>query len=255
LLIHFLKLQVACIFPGHTLNLIKFFLRAPSPIRNFYFNWQGSRNFRQRYGGNFHSYLAEYEGNTFKPADEIRSYQLEKLDRFLTESVGPTPFYRSNPEYASLLQRRDILGDLSAAPVLNKDIVKQNRKHFINPVWRGSVIVDSTSGTTGHELTFPVTREADQRRWASWWRFRRWHGLDLGTPCAFFTVWSAAHPSRKKPPYWRYTPALKETRFSSFHLSAQTAPYYLAEIKKLGIPWLHGFPSVLSILEIGRAHV
>src|SRR5207249_1777801 len=43
------------------------------------------------------------------------------------------------------------------------------------------VSIVHTSGTTGGELRFPITMRAMQEQWATWWRYRGWHGIRPGT--------------------------------------------------------------------------
>ena len=81
-----------------------------------------------------------------------------------------------------------------------------------------------------------------------WWRYRRWHGIDLGTRCGYFGGRSVVPVAQEAPPYWRYNPAAQQLLFSAFHMNDRTLPAYVSMLRKAQPPWLHGYPSLLHLL-------
>ena len=61
--------------------------------------------------------------------------------------------------------------------------------------------IASTSGTTGSGFNFPETREMEQKQWAVWWRFRKWHGINSSMWCGWFGGRLIASINQKNPPF------------------------------------------------------
>ena len=53
---------------------------------------------------------------------------------------------------------------------------------------------------------------------------------------------------QSKPPYWRVNYPGRQILFSGYHLSPTTAAEYLSALETYSPPWLHGYPSLLSLL-------
>ena len=105
-----------------------------------------------------------------------------------------------------------------------------------------------TSGTTGGGLVFPQTREMERVTWATWWRYRQWHGLHQDDWCLYFGGRSVVPLSQQHPPYWRWNHPGRQLIFSGYHLSEKTAPDYAKAIFDAQIGWIHGYPSMLALL-------
>ena len=141
------------------------------------------------------------------------------------------------------------MDDLGALPIVRKLDIQRRPCSFVSECTRqrGKVLVN-TSGTTGAGLTFFCTRRAIQEQFAVWWRYRRWHGIELGTRCGYFGGRSVVPVSQEAPPYWRHNPAAKQLLFSAYHMNDRTLPAYVSMIRKAQPPWLHGYPSLLQLL-------
>jgi phenylacetate-CoA ligase len=97
-------------------------------------------------------------------------------------------------------------------------------------------------------LRFPLTKDAIQQQWATWWRFRRWHGIDRGEWCGYFGGNPIVPVQRGHAPYWRYNTAGRQVMFGGSHLSAHSWRGYVAELNARRLRWLHGYPSLLALL-------
>lgn len=105
-----------------------------------------------------------------------------------------------------------------------------------------------TSGTTGGGLRFATTLQAVQEQWAIWWRYRRWHGIEIDTWCGYFGGRSVVPLSQIRPPFWRYNHPGKQILFSAYHMSQTNLGAYVDELRRRRPPWLHGYPSLLALL-------
>jgi phenylacetate-CoA ligase len=149
------------------------------------------------------------------------------------------------------LEPSDIRGldDLARLPILTRPDVQAAASRFVSEtVPRKRTMICHTSGSTGTGLHFPTTLRANREQWAVWWRCWMDHGLALGTPCLQIGGRSVAPLQQQKPPFWRYNRAGRQVLFSSYHLSDSTARDYLREMRRSGAPWMHGYPSMVSLI-------
>src|SRR5690606_37537012 len=85
-------------------------------------------------------------------------------------------------------------------------------------------------------------------QWAIWWRYRRWHGIEPGTWCAYFGGRSLVPFKASKPPFWRYNIPARQVMFSAYHMSPENLRAYVDELRRRRLPWIHGYPSLLAVL-------
>lgn len=221
----------------------------PLPLQNFLVSLRGLSLNRWRYGGSYHEILDQVLERETYSQEALRSYQSRRLKKQF-QVASRTPYWRDaflrhgvDPETSTPLEA------LRRLPILTKSEV-QNNIESIQPEGLDdrSLRTHETSGTTGSGLAFPVTRAADQEQWATWWRYRRRHELTRNTWCGHFGGKVVVPQTQQTPPYWRINAPLKQVYFSIFHLSRDTAKFYLREIAQRRLKWLHGYPSVLSLL-------
>ena len=228
----------------------QFYLRLPTALQNLAVNCEGWRLQRRRYGAGFDDLLREVEARESWGWEQWIEFRDRRLSAFVREVACRSPFYRQRFRQAGLdPQRVTGLSDLLALPVLTKTEVK-DRLHEIVPegLRLGPLITVHTSGTTGSGLCFKATRQAEQEQWAIWWRYRRWHGIDLDTWCGYFGGRLIASPRQKSPPFWRVNYPGRQILFSPHHMTPANLPYYVEELRRREPPWLHGYPSLLVLL-------
>lgn len=222
--------------------LEQMFSSLPVPLQQAACHLEGWRIASQRYGGAFPHLLAEAEGRDRWSAADLHAYRDQRLRAFWRHAVQATGYYSRfrNIEITNL-------ESLEQLPVLTKAEVQSEVRSFCAPT-AGDRQWAHTSGTTGAGLRFPVTREAHQEQWATWWRYRRWHGIGLDTWCGYFGGRMVVPLEQNSPPYWRVNGPGRQILFSGAHLREDRIPSYLAQLRKRRPPWLHGYPSLLSLL-------
>lgn len=222
----------------------------PWPVQNVAVSVEGWRIKRSRFAGSFSSLLQEAEERSSWPLDQLREYRDRRLRAFVAYCAKNVPYYQT------LFNQIDFhhedfrcIEDLRGLPFLDK---KSAQEHYaaMNPVDQPSAswLQTHTSGTTGSGLRFAITRMALQEQWAIWWRFRRWHGLQPGTWCAYFGGRSIVPLSQTDPPFWRYNFPGKQILFSIYHMTSRNLDHYVSVLRRQRPPWLHGYPSALSLL-------
>lgn len=210
----------------------------------------GLRITATRYGRGFWKALAEAEGRRAWDQEEIARFRDARLRAMVAHAFATVPHYRDVARKRGLAAS-DIgsLGDLEALPVLTKAEVQDAPGRFVSSAVPVRHRVGAhTSGTTGAGLHFSTTCAADQEQWAVWWRYRRSHGIDLGTWCGYFGGRSIVSLDQHRPPFWRYNWPGKQILFSGYHLGPATIGAYLSELRRKRPPWLHGYPSLISLL-------
>ena len=204
----------------------------------------------QRYDKNFEQMLADYcaRGSWSKEAlIKFRDYRIKSFVRHA---------YMTTVYYSTLFRKLRIkpddiqsLEDLAHLPILTKSVVKENYDQFISTaVSSSSVVMAHTSGTTGSGLIFPTTKHALHEQWAVWWRYRMQHGISRQMWCGYFGGRPIVPIKQVRPPYWRINFPAKQIMYSAYHINDDTIDAYVDDIVRRQLAWLHGYPSVLSLI-------
>jgi phenylacetate-CoA ligase len=126
-----------------------------------------------------------------KSIDEVRSYQLKKLQHIVTSAYETVPFYRN--EWDSIgLKPRDIqrLEDIKSIPILTKDKLRSNTDEFLaNGVNKQDLIISLTGGTTDSPIQICYDHERLLYKRAEMMFFRGWWHWNLGDKVAY--LWGA----------------------------------------------------------------
>ena len=223
---------------------------APAGLQKVLCAIEGWRIHRGRYPPEFSRLLLDVESRAQWDGEKLRRFRDARLAQYVQQCALHVPYYRNwFREHA--VDPRDLrsVDDLSCLPILTKREVQNDRYGFTSKAVRPrrSVLVH-TSGTTGAGLTFFSTPQAIREQFAIWWRYRRWHGIELGTRCGYFGGRTVVPAAQDRPPFWRYNPAGKQLLFSAYHMSDRHLPAYVSILRKARPPWLHGYPSLLSML-------
>lgn len=230
-------------------RLESIYLRLPSTLQNLVVSLEGGRVMRRRYGGGYEKVLRHVQDQGQLDPVALAQWRRHRLAAFL-QTAYASPFWQArfgkhqvNPRGANPFE------ELAKLPVLTKDEVKRNVAAIINPtVDRRSLVWRHTSGTTGSGLIFPETRETEWWTWAHWWRYRRWHGIDPSMWCGYFGGRSLVPVHDSQPPFWRINRPGRQVMFSGYHLSHRTVGAYLEALREYRVQWIHGYPSMLTLL-------
>lgn len=228
-------------------NLGDIYPKLPVPLQNLACSFQGWRVGRSRYNPAFFELLGQFEGRTMWSPEAIREYRDQRLSSFVARASVSVPYYRDLFGTSTNPVRIDGIDDLTDLPILDKTTVQERTADLRADVSDERQAVH-TSGTTGGGLQFEATRSAVREQWATWWRYRRWHGIDIGTWCGYFGGRSVVSPEGNSPPFWRFNYPARQILFSAYHMSIDNMPHYLWSLRDRKPPWLHGYPSLLALL-------
>lgn len=224
--------------------------KLPVALQNLAVTLEGWRIARTRFESRFHVFLQEYQERSFWDHERMIAWRDERLRQTVAHAVATVPHYRDGFARAGL-RPQDIrsLDDLAQLPVLTKHEVRATTERFCSNAFpHDNLPTCHTSGSTGAGLRFPATADFQRQQWAVWWRYRQWHGLTFNTPCLYFGGRSVVPVDARRPPFWRTNRATRQVFFSGYHLGPNTAEAYLHKMQRTGIPWLHGYPSMVSLI-------
>ena len=226
------------------------YLKLPIFLQNILCSLEGLRIQYTRFNKEFYRYLKEAEERSSWSRDQLFEYRDKKLREFIMYAFNNVPYYRKKfREWGIDPRSIRSVEDLKNIPILTKDEVKKNFTEFISEMIPKSKLVwVHTSGTTGGGFKFYTTKDSIWQQWAIWWRYRRWHGIPLNAWCGYFGGRSVVPITQKLPPFWRYNVPGKQILFSGYHMNKENLVYYLEELKEKRPLWLHGYPSLISLL-------
>ena len=227
--------------------------RLPIALQNAACSAVGLQTRVRRYDTEFRSLLVEAEVRRGWSPDQVVAFRDARLREFLIEASRTTTHWgRSFAELGVLPAEVNSLEDLSRLlPVLTKADVQSAFDTFV-PERSGASKATwiHTSGTSGAGLRFPADWHAVREQWAVWWRYWGSHGIEFGTPCAWFGGRLVVPKTQQTPPFWRHNRFGRQTLFSAHHTSPANLSLYLDELDRSGLQWLHGYPSIIAMLAV-----
>jgi len=232
------------------MNWESVYAKLPVPFQQIIIAVEGWQIKQRRYNADYHRVYQEVRKRERLSEEELREYQENRLQKVLRAAQYGSPYYKRLFERTSFdIEAPHLIERMKELPILTKEEVKPHVEEILScNIPRKQLISCHTSGTTGSGLHFYETRETEQERWAIWWRYRGWHGINQDTWCAYFGGRSVVPLRQQKPPYWRKNTPGRQLLFSAYHLSRQTAPAYVEALKESDVTWTHGYPSVLALL-------
>lgn len=229
------------------MNREELYFRAPAPVQEAFSSAAGVGVDRVRYGGSYPEAEAEYASRSNWSSEALLAFGHSRRAQSLA-LASLTPYY--SQVFADLGAEWFELVDDSAftrIPATPKAAVRDAPDDFAPRARLSSDAVARTSGTTGSSLGVLRSRSAVDEQWAVWWRYRGWHGIARGEPCALFAGRRIMRANQGFP-YWRRNVAGRELRFSTYHISPTTTSAYVERLNSLQPRWIHGFSSAIANL-------
>lgn len=205
---------------------------------------------RERFGVAFKSLLARWEESQWWDAARIREYQDARVRDIVRFAAAHIPFYgRLWAEHGVHVDAVQGVADLSLVPTVTKSDIR-GAGHEMLSVRPDQLTHGHTSGTTGSPVSLWYDSAMVIASNAADWRQKRWGGLVLGNWCALFLGRVIVPVRQARGPFWRANHVQKQLWCSSFHLSDENLPLYIAEIRRRRIRFLEGYPSTMYILAM-----
>jgi|HubBroStandDraft_4_1064222.scaffolds.fasta_scaffold00518_7 phenylacetate-CoA ligase len=222
----------------------------PIALQNTAVSIKGWQFHRDRYlSRSFEETTRLLEQNEKLSLSDLKELQFREFRAFSEHCYEKSPYYREL-WFSKNLRPGDIkrAEDICLAPIVPKqDLRGRTTEFFTEEIHRGMTAAH-TSGTTGSPLTVYFSKDDVAKRHAFLDRCRRWAGVRIGMRRATFTGRSIIPQSQNRPPFWRRNYAGNQLLFSSYHLTIENLPTYLAAMQEFQPEILDGYPSAIHIV-------
>ncbi|MBE0425199.1 MAG: phenylacetate--CoA ligase family protein [Nitrospirae bacterium] len=178
--------------------------------------------------------------------DRIKAYQIEQLKNLLKHAIKNIPYYKKLfSDYGFDPERLQTLDDIKVLPYLNKETVRDSLHEFIDSsVPRKSLLMKSTSGSTGIPLTFYKTKEP-QRIFTAFW-----DDLLLRAGCTpkskIVMFWGMIKLGKRKYPFLKYGNRLI---LSVNYITDKWMQTFYNTIVRFEPEFIIGYPNTLAIFS------
>lgn len=223
---------------------------SPYWLQHLLLNLYAFRIKRQRYGVEFRRVLSDLLSSEKKSADEIRAYQLVRLQTLIRHAYSNVPYYQSLFKEICL-KPEDIkcLSDIERIPVLTREIIREQKDSLIDSrIQKSKLFAGHTSGTTGSPLSFYWDIQTCLMNNALDWRQKSWAGIHPGDKIALFLGRTIVSTKRSSPPFWNLDRFQNQLWVSSFHLADSYLEEIVAKLKTWKPKAIEGYPSSLYVL-------
>ena len=185
-------------------------------------------------------------GDGFASREAIEAYQIDRLKKILI-AAKDVPYYRALFRDIHFDPAADFksTADLARLPLLEKETLRKDLKHFINPKYRGLVYPYATSGSTAEPLRFYMTWRMLAVDRGMIYRHYKWATGKIRP-----AIFQLRGHERRSPadPLYRYSFADNAYCFSAYDLNSRTAAAYVRELKALNPELIRGYPSSVFAL-------
>lgn len=222
---------------------------SPIWLQNIMISVYGYKLKKLRYGKIYYRYLEYLKQKDYSDSEKEKQIQNEEFIKLLHYTVAHSKFYRKFYQDIDIDSIKSV-DDISKLPILDKETLRTNIQDVftINPK-EGSV--GHTGGTTGKSLSVVYTKEDVQKRMAYLDAFKYKHGFEnMKMKSARFNGKNIIPLKQKKKCFWRDNWSIKQRIYSSFYLSQENLPYYVADLNKYKPVAIDGFAT--SIYEIAK---
>jgi len=221
----------------------------PSFAQQIAMDLRGKNLRNSRYGELFKRTLKATIARSAFTKGQLDDYRTMMLSSHL-KYARHSPFWSDKfSAYSVDPNASDPFAELAKLPILTKAEVRQNLARISNPlIAQDGLLRTHTGGSTGSGLVFHETPECEAQRWATWWRYRLNLGISQEMTCGHFGGRCLIPLTRVDPPFWRVSKHTKQIIFSTQHLRRETIQSYVGKVEKMGLKWIHGYPSGISLM-------
>lgn len=195
----------------------------------------------------FRRMQAKYRASQYLDASGLADLQELELGRLLLHAAETVPFYRGQVSTVSI-QRLRPREALELFPVIDKTVVRSNADGLVSSRIRRPIVSGTTSGTTGAPLRVVQDLRALTRENVFVHRQLEWAGFAPGCRRAWIRGDLVVDGGVRRPPFWRRNPIERMLMMSSFHLSTDSAPLYLAALTRHDPHVIQAYPSSIGFL-------
>jgi len=204
---------------------------------------------RVRYGKIFSDTYNFLQESQWWSREKLEQYQMQHLSRLLHHAYENVPYYRRVFDERAL-KPEDIqdLHDLRKLPYLTKEIIRENLPDLVARNYhRFKLEYVTTGGSTGIPLGFCRERGVTIPKERAFIRML-WNRVGYRISDRCVVLRGNVVQSAPKGKFWRYDPLNKSLILSSFHMTDDLLPHYIAKIREFRPDFIQAYPSVITIL-------
>ncbi len=222
-----------------------FYKISPVFAQNWMISLYGFYWRKRRYGGVFQKEVVNFKKRESYTKEEWKKYQTNELRKLLVHAYETVPFYTSSYKNAGFTKNNFLnfqLQDIKELPFLEKEDLRKYGTSTLLSKKKKKGQFYSSSGSTGTPVKVFLSREFHQK-WSAAYeaRIRNWAGIDYKTPRGMIGGRRILPNTSNKPPFYRYNFFEKQTYFSAYHISENTAGEYLRGIVKNKVEYMVGY--------------
>jgi len=202
-----------------------------------------------RYGHIFWETYNFLEESQWWSREKLEEYQMQQLRKLLHHAYENVPYYRRVFEERGLkpknIQDFDDFGEL---PYLTKEIIQENLLDLVARNYHSSELqYVTTGGSTGIPLGFYWERGVtDSKEHAFITTLWNRAGFKIGDRCVILRGDVVQLACKGK--FWEYDPVNKNLTLSSYHMTDEILPNYIANIRAFRPDFIQAYPSAITIL-------
>jgi len=193
-------------------------------------------------------HLQELKRNQWLSPEELRTLQLQKIQRMVRHAYANVPFYRQRLTDIGM-HPNDIktLDDFHQLPVLTKQDIRTQREALVaRNLPRRAIHLDATGGSTGEPLTFYLSDDFHVWNGAAAIRAESWYGYQPGHKEVW--IWGAD----RDLPQWTWSRRLKarlkrQRWLNSFNLSEEQIETFARLVVRFKPKFIIGYVSSLYL--------
>ena len=204
--------------------------------------------YRRRYGGVFKKEVIESRKREFYSKVDWTRYREEQLRLLLLHAFDTVPYYRKL--FTGLgISAEDLkdftLDRLGELPLLDKDTFRRlGTTELLSSKPEPHLQFLSSSGSTGTPTKTLYSRQMHQKYFALVEsRINNWAGIDYKMPRGMIGGRKIIEKGSSKGPFYRYNIIERQTYFSAYHISADTASDYIRGMIKNNVEYMTGYAS------------
>jgi phenylacetate-CoA ligase len=179
----------------------------------------------------------------------MEAWQHQQLRSLVRLAATRVPYYREAWRQVDW-QAVQSEANLSLLPRLERQAIRQHEPRFlVEGLDARSLWLEKTSGTTGTSLRIYWPMAMVPQFWALMEVFvRNVAGVGQDIPRAMLGGRPIVPGQTRRPPYCRFNRRWRQLYLSSYHVSQETAPGYVAALRRYGVRWITGYASALAAL-------
>jgi phenylacetate-CoA ligase len=224
------------------------YYRLPIFLQNVAISVYGLYWYKRRFGGFFHQGVKDCLSREHYLADEWKSYQNEQIRKILEHAFTTVPFYKNQLKNIGI-SKEDIskftIDDLQKLPILTKSELKEfGTTSLLSENLESNGEFLYSSGSTGTPTKILFSFKMHQRYFSIFEsRINYWAGLNYKIPRGVIGGRRIIREGVHERPFYRYNIFEKQTYFSAYHISRETAQDYVDGMIKNKVEYMTGYAS------------